>query len=104
MNTSKTSCASRSSSPFVFPLHPISGTVGASCPANSRFSFRGRHSSSRTFMVLGQQSLFDQFQNAFGLASADAGEISEEVLESVARIQIINESLYRHARPSEYGR
>src|ERR1041384_1518772 len=86
------------------PDQPCSVTVNTSCAANSRFSLRGTHSSSSTFILSRQERLFHLLKHLDGVRSADRRKIVKKFVQTIARFQIIEQSLHRHARPRKHRR
>jgi hypothetical protein len=85
---------------FSSPDQPASATVTTSCPMNDAPRRLGTHSSrsSRT-----DHQLPGDLEHCDGLIVRDAGKVIEEVGKGVARLQIVEERLYRHPRACEDG-
>src|SRR5688572_13614566 len=98
INTSNASNINVNSSPFFLPDQPISGTVFTLCPISSFLSLRGRHSSIRIFMHSRDPS---QLQELNYLLTANSREVIQEVIDSFATRQIVNQILNRNTCASE---
>src|SRR5262249_13493347 len=100
--TSNSRSARRSNSPFRLLAQPTSGAVRAAWPTSSRLSPRGRHSSSRT--RTGEQRFLRLLQRGDGLFLRNRREVLEELRERLARFEIVEERLERHAGSHENRR
>ena len=102
--TSNCFSASVSKSPFLIPAHPICGTVLTSCPAMSRASRRSIHSSRGTFTR--RRPPCDPWPLLKRRQPVPVGplETRRKIIDGVAALKVVNQSLDRHTGPGKYGR
>ncbi len=51
-----------------------------------------------------EQSVLGDLQNLNSLISRDGGKIPQEIVQTISRFKVVEESLHRHAGSSEYRR
>src|SRR5437867_956345 len=100
------SLSARSSSRlFWSQAQPINGTDSTTCPCNSRPSRQSRFSSRRILTSGGCQKLLARyFEQSDYLLAPDTGESLKEVVDGLPRFQVVEETLYRHARTDKNRR
>src|SRR2546430_3128953 len=79
--------------------HPRSRTVLTSCPASSRLSGRGTHSSSRSRTSFCH--LTPELQCRNRLVASDTGEVVQKLVQGIACFEIVVERLDRHPSAHE---
>ncbi len=100
-NTSNCSAASWRRGPFRVPINPICLTVRTSCSGISRASCRGSDSSSR--MRTGDQNIPSELKCCDGLLPCDGREVIEEIVQTVASREVVDQVLQRHACANKHG-
>src|ERR671922_2611411 len=81
------------------PDHPCSTTALTSCPASSRLSGRGTHSSSRSRTTFCHFT--PELQGSDCLLPRDTREVIQELVERVTSLEIVIQRLHRHPRADE---
>src|SRR3989442_7850572 len=81
--------------------HPRSTTVLTSCPASSRLSGRGTHSSSRSRTTFCH--LTPELQCCNRLVASDTGVVVQELVQRIACFEIVVERLDGHPSAHEDG-
>jgi len=94
-NASNRAPARASSCPFLMPDQPMHWTVETSCPTSNAPRRRGRSSSSR--MRIRDQCSASLFENGDSRLPRDRRKVVEEDFQRVARLQVVEQGLHRHA-------
>src|SRR5438552_2029959 len=89
----------RRRSPLSTPAQPRPTTVVALWPSSIATRSRGSCSSRRT--RTSQQCSARDLEGGDGLVALDGWELVQEIVESLAAFEIVEQRLHRHARPDE---
>src|SRR5664279_1668499 len=99
---SKSVPASARSFPFLVPDQPISPTVRTSCKASALRNRIGTDSSSSR--RIGRELLTCRLEDSHRCISGDRREVLEELFQSGAAFEVLEQTLHRHSRAGEARR